>query len=89
MFIPIPIRARTLVIGYAVIELLAGISNRAGDNVAHFAHLGGMLFGWLVILWWKYSWRLKSKNSFRFNQEDDDDRDGRFSNYHYRRNIDD
>ena len=53
MFIPIPIRARTLVIIYALIELFAGLAPMSGDNVAHFAHLGGMIFGWLLILWWR------------------------------------
>jgi membrane associated rhomboid family serine protease len=54
LFIPIPIRARTLVIVYALIELFTGVAPIAGDNVAHFAHLGGMLFGWLLILWWRF-----------------------------------
>ena len=54
MFIPIPIRARTLVIVYALIELFAGLAPVSGDNVAHFAHLGGMVFGLLLILWWRY-----------------------------------
>ncbi len=49
--LPVPIRARTLVIVYALIELWSGIS--VSDNVAHFAHLGGMLFGVLLILYWK------------------------------------
>lgn len=51
-FIPIPIKAKYMVIGYGVIEFFFGISNRAGDNVAHFAHLGGMLFGIGMILYW-------------------------------------
>ena len=51
--IPIPIRARVFVIIYALIELFAGLANVSGDNVAHFAHLGGMLFGWLLLLWWR------------------------------------
>ena len=38
---------------YAAIELFAGIQNSAGDNVAHFAHLGGMLFGFLLIMYWR------------------------------------
>ncbi len=38
---------------YGAIELFSGISNQAGDNVAHFAHLGGMVFGYFVILYWK------------------------------------
>lgn len=54
MFIPVPIQARWFVTGYAVIELLMGISNRSGDNVAHFAHLGGMLVGLLILLWWRH-----------------------------------
>ena len=49
---PIPMRARTLVIVYGVIELLLGVSG-AQPGVAHFAHLGGMLFGWLLIRYWR------------------------------------
>lgn len=53
LFVPIPISARIFVALYAFLELFAGISQTAGDNVAHFAHLGGMLFGWLLILYWQ------------------------------------
>ncbi|MDO4695165.1 rhomboid family intramembrane serine protease [Porphyromonas sp.] len=53
MFIPIPVKAKYVVIGYGILELLAGIAGRAGDNVAHFAHLGGMLFGLVLILLWR------------------------------------
>jgi membrane associated rhomboid family serine protease len=35
------------------IELVTGIMNRAGDNIGHFAHLGGMLFGFILIMIWK------------------------------------
>ncbi|MCM1484328.1 MAG: rhomboid family intramembrane serine protease [Muribaculaceae bacterium] len=52
MFIPVPIKAKWMVIGYGVIELLIGLS-QPGSTVAHFAHLGGMIFGVLIILWWK------------------------------------
>lgn len=52
MFIPIPIKAKYFVIGYGAIELLYGLS-MTNDGVAHFAHLGGMLFGLLMILYWK------------------------------------
>jgi membrane associated rhomboid family serine protease len=52
MFIPIPIKARIFVFLYAAFELWQGIAPGAGDNVAHFAHLGGMLFGWLLLLYW-------------------------------------
>ncbi len=51
LFPPIPMTARTLVIGYGVIELLTGVWGTG--NTAHFAHLGGMLFGWLMIRYWR------------------------------------
>lgn len=60
--LPMPIKAKYFVIGYAVIELLEGISNRPGDNIAHFAHLGGMLFGLILILYW----RKKNRDYERF-----------------------
>ncbi|MBR7134672.1 MAG: rhomboid family intramembrane serine protease [Bacteroidaceae bacterium] len=50
---PFPIKAKYFVIMYGVIELVSGLSPRAGDNVAHFAHLGGMLFGLILILYWR------------------------------------
>jgi len=58
MFIPIPIKARWFVGGYAFLELFLGVANFSGDNVAHFAHLGGMLFGALLILYWKRKGKL-------------------------------
>jgi membrane associated rhomboid family serine protease len=48
-----PMKAKWLVIGYGVLELVLGIANRSGDNIAHFAHLGGMLFGIILILLWR------------------------------------
>lgn len=51
--IPFPIKAKYFVIVYGVFELFFGVRNMAGDNVAHFAHLGGMLFGIILILYWK------------------------------------
>jgi len=53
MFIPIPIKAKYMVVGYGLLELFAGVVNFSGDNVAHFAHLGGMLFGFFLIRYWK------------------------------------
>lgn len=64
MFIPIPIKAKYFVIIYGLIELYLGFANRAGDNVAHFAHLGGMLFGIGMVLYWKY--KDKKNGIFRF-----------------------
>lgn len=53
MFIPIPIKAKYLMIGYGLIELFMGVASFRGDNVAHFAHLGGMLFAYIMIRMWK------------------------------------
>ncbi|NDV82114.1 rhomboid family intramembrane serine protease [Bacteroides sp. 51] len=56
---PFPIKAKYFVIGYAVLELYLGLSNNANDNVAHFAHLGGMIFGFILIMYW----RKKNRNN--------------------------
>ncbi|MCM1021906.1 MAG: rhomboid family intramembrane serine protease [Muribaculum sp.] len=53
MFIPVPIKAKWMVLGYGAIEIALGLSS-ANDGVAHFAHLGGMIFGFLIILYWKH-----------------------------------
>jgi len=49
---PIPMSARTLVIVFGVIELVAGVTGTL-QGIAHFAHLGGMLFGWLLLRYWQ------------------------------------
>ncbi|MDR1919870.1 MAG: rhomboid family intramembrane serine protease [Tannerellaceae bacterium] len=53
MFIPVPVKAKYFVIGYGLIELFFGFAGFSGDNVAHFAHLGGMIFGYILIYYWK------------------------------------
>ena len=53
MFIPIPIKAKYFVAGYGAIELFSGIHNSSADNVAHFAHIGGMLFGFILLMIWR------------------------------------
>ena len=53
-----PIKAKWLVILYGAIEIFSGISNNPSDNVAHFAHLGGMIFGFFMIMYWKKKARL-------------------------------
>ena len=53
LFPPIPIKAKWMVLIYGVLELFLGIANFSGDNVAHFAHLGGALFGFFLILYWR------------------------------------
>ena len=52
IFPPIPIEARWFVILYGAIELWFGVTGLAA-GIAHFAHLGGMLFGFLLILYWR------------------------------------
>jgi membrane associated rhomboid family serine protease len=58
LFPPIPIKAKYFVMGYGAIELYLGFA-QPGSNVAHFAHLGGMLFGYFMIKYW-------NRNSKRF-----------------------
>jgi membrane associated rhomboid family serine protease len=58
LFFAIPVKAKYFVIGYAVLELFNGITN-TNDGVAHFAHLGGMLFGFLLLKYWQ-----KDRNTF-------------------------
>jgi len=48
----IPIKAKWFVIIYGAMELYLGVRNSAGDNVAHWAHLGGALIGFLLVLYW-------------------------------------
>lgn len=48
----VPIKTKWFVLLYGGLELFQGIRNSAGDNVAHFAHLGGMIFGFFLILYW-------------------------------------
>jgi membrane associated rhomboid family serine protease len=50
---PFPIKAKYFVLIFGALELFTGLSNNAGDNVAHFAHLGGMIFGIFMILYWR------------------------------------
>lgn len=48
-----PIKAKWLVIAYGAFELYSGIQNNPGDNVAHFAHIGGLLVGVILVLYWR------------------------------------
>lgn len=59
IYFAIPVKAKYFVIAYGLIELYAGLSNNPADNVAHFAHLGGMLFGFLLLKYWQ-----KNKTQF-------------------------
>jgi membrane associated rhomboid family serine protease len=51
LFPPIPMKARTFVIVFGTIELVLGIMG--GGGIAHFAHLGGMVGGFLMIRYWR------------------------------------
>jgi membrane associated rhomboid family serine protease len=56
IFLPIALKAKYFVIIFAVIELILGLVG--GGNIAHFAHLGGMIFGYFLIRYWKKRNRL-------------------------------
>ena len=59
IFIPIPIKAKYFIGFYVLMELYLGYQNNPYDNVAHFAHLGGALFGLIMVLIWK-----RNRNNF-------------------------
>jgi membrane associated rhomboid family serine protease len=61
IYFAIPVKAKWVVLAYGAIEIYSGISNNPNDNVAHFAHLGGMLFGFILIMLWR------NNNKRRFN----------------------
>lgn len=99
LFPPIPMRARTFVLIYAGIELMLGIGSLSGgglfsaDNVAHFAHLGGMLFGWLLLLWWRSNmpgrcsdWWHRLTGGHRHTTLDSS-KEKDYSGYHYQKRV--
>ena len=53
LYMAIPIKTKYFVAGIGVLSLYNGIGNNPGDNVAHFAHLGGMIFGIILLKYWK------------------------------------
>lgn len=55
MFLPIPVKAKWAVIGLAALDVFGGFANYSSDNVAHFAHLGGALTGFILVLIWNKS----------------------------------
>ena len=59
IYFAIPVKAKYFVMVYGALELYLGLSNNPADNVAHFAHLGGMLFGFLLLKYWQ-----KERNTF-------------------------
>ncbi len=60
MFIPYPIKAKYLIPGILLLDIILGFSNLEGDPIAHFAHIGGALFGFGII----YYWRKFDRNNF-------------------------
>ena len=52
LFPPVTLSAKWMVVVFAVIELFTGVTG-LNAGIAHFAHLGGMLIGWLMIIWWR------------------------------------
>lgn len=57
LYFAIPIKAKWFVAAYGLFELFSGFRNNPMDNVAHFAHLGGMLFGYILIKYWNRNLR--------------------------------
>jgi membrane associated rhomboid family serine protease len=53
MFIPYPIKAKYLVPGFILLDIILGFSSVSGDNIAHFAHIGGALFGLALVFFWR------------------------------------
>lgn len=62
-FIPVPIKAKYMVIGYGLLEFFLGVSGKM-DSVAHFAHLGGLLFGLILLLYWRHKGTLRGGNFY-------------------------
>lgn len=62
--LPVPIKARYFVLIIGAIELMTGVGNHAGDNVAHYAHLGGMLIGWILIVYWRKKGKIHGPYNF-------------------------
>jgi len=52
MFIPVPVKAKWAMLGLAAIDLFGGVTSITGDNIAHFAHLGGAITGFLIVYFW-------------------------------------
>jgi membrane associated rhomboid family serine protease len=52
MFIPIPVKAKWAVMAMAAIDLFGGVANFSGDNIAHFAHVGGAITGFILVWFW-------------------------------------
>jgi len=57
MFIPVPVKAKYIIPVYVILELFLGVKQFSGDSVAHFAHLGGALFGFILIKMWHFKRR--------------------------------
>ena len=64
VYLVLPIKAKYFVIIYGLIELFSGVANYSGDNVAHFAHLGGLVTGFIIIQYWKYKNRNRRNDYF-------------------------
>ncbi|HQV99005.1 MAG TPA: rhomboid family intramembrane serine protease [Bacteroidia bacterium] len=64
IYFAIPLKAKYFVILYGLIELFSGVANVPGDNVAHFAHLGGLITGLIIIQYWKKNNRKRQNDYF-------------------------
>lgn len=80
--IPVPIKAKYFVVGYAVIELMSALL-RSNDQVAHMAHLGGMLFGLFLLLHWRKPGKMQKKVQGWWNKLKGTEK----RKFHYQRNT--
>jgi rhomboid-like protein len=53
MFIPFPVKAKYLIGGYFILEVFLGFGKIQGDSVAHFAHVGGAIVGFILVKMWQ------------------------------------
>jgi membrane associated rhomboid family serine protease len=60
MFIPVPIKAKYAIPALMAFDLFGGIANIEGDSIAHFAHLGGAVAGFILV----FFWNKKNRNTF-------------------------
>ncbi len=65
LYMFLPMKAKYFVMAYGAVELISGFANVQGDNVAHFAHLGGMIFGFILLKYWEINNKKKKHEFFR------------------------
>lgn len=85
IYFVLPVKAKWMVLGYGILELLTGISS--SDGIAHFAHLGGMIFGIILILLWRRTDRRNNSNTYYYNYQDPNENNNLFQRFKDRKNA--